>query len=85
MAFYQRHRLANTPPEKRKFLRKSLLWSEEFTAKLFCNVEFCLERLPKLIGTCERTVPKFRIPGLTLSPFHALDPFISRIETAAPH
>jgi hypothetical protein len=25
------------------------LWSEEFTAKLFCNVEFWLERLPKLI------------------------------------
>ena len=37
------------PPEKRKFLRKSQLWSEDFTAKLFCNVEFWLERLPKLI------------------------------------
>ena len=44
----RRYRLANTPPEKRKFLRKSQLWSEDFTAKLFCNVEFWLERLPKL-------------------------------------
>jgi hypothetical protein len=37
------------PPEKRKYLRKSQLWSEDFTAKLFCNAEFWLERLPKLI------------------------------------
>jgi hypothetical protein len=35
-----RCRLANAPPEKRKFLRKSQLWPEDFTAKLFCNVEF---------------------------------------------
>jgi len=28
----------------------SQLWSEDFTAKLFCKVEFWLERLPKLIG-----------------------------------
>jgi hypothetical protein len=48
-----RYRLANTPPEKRKFLRKSQLWSEDFTAKLFCNVEFWIERLPKLIGSSE--------------------------------
>jgi hypothetical protein len=45
----RRYRVANTPPEKRKYLRKSQLWSEDFTAKLFCNVEFWLERLPKLI------------------------------------
>jgi len=45
----RRYRLANTPPEKRKFLRKSQLWSKDFTAKLFCNVEFWIERLPKLI------------------------------------
>jgi hypothetical protein len=32
-----------------KYLRKSQLWSEDFTAKLFCNVEFWMERLPKLI------------------------------------
>jgi hypothetical protein len=49
----RRYRLANTPPEKRKYLRKSQLWSEEFTAKLFCNVEFWLERLPKLIEVGE--------------------------------
>ena len=45
----RRYRWANTPPEKRKCLRKSQLWSQDFTAKLFCNVEFWLERLPKLI------------------------------------
>jgi hypothetical protein len=45
----RRYRWANTPPEKRKFLRKSQLWSQDFTAKLFCNVEFWHERLPKLI------------------------------------
>jgi hypothetical protein len=41
----RRYRVANTPPEKRKYLRKSQLWSEDFTAKLFCNVEFWLERI----------------------------------------
>jgi len=41
----RRYRWANTPPEKRKFLRKSQLWSQDFTAKLFCNVEFWLNRL----------------------------------------
>jgi hypothetical protein len=45
----RRYRVANTPLEKRKYLRKSQLWSRDFTAKLFCNVEFWLERLPKLI------------------------------------
>jgi hypothetical protein len=43
------HRLANTSPEKRKYLGKSQLCSEDLTAKLFCNVEFWLERFPKLI------------------------------------
>jgi len=47
--------VANTPSDKRKFLRKSQLWSKDFTAKLFCNVEFWMERLPKLIGLCEIT------------------------------
>jgi hypothetical protein len=51
----RRYRLANTPPEKRKYLRKSQLWSEDFTAKLFCNVEFWFERLPKLICPCAST------------------------------
>jgi hypothetical protein len=54
----RRYRLANTLPEKRKYLRKSQLWSEDFTAKLFCNVEFWIERLPKLI---ERQ-PEFKRP-----------------------
>ena len=44
----RRYRVAITSPEKRKYLRKSQLWSEDFTAKLFCNVEFWIERLPKL-------------------------------------
>jgi hypothetical protein len=49
----RRYRVANTPPEKRKYLRKTQLWSEDFTAKLFCTVEFWIERLPKLIGPSE--------------------------------
>jgi hypothetical protein len=53
--------LANTPPEKRKFLRKSHLWPEDFTAKLFCNVEFWIERLPKLI----EHQPEFKRPAAT--------------------
>jgi len=57
----RRYRVANTPPEKRKYLRKSQLWSEDFTAKLFCNVEFWLERLPKLI----EFAPKFECPVRT--------------------
>ena len=60
----RRYRLANTPPEKRKYLRKSQLWSEDFTAKLFCNVEFWLERLPKLIGLFEGTSIAIRSSGL---------------------
>ena len=31
------------------FAFASQLWSEDFTAKLFCNVEFWIERLPQLI------------------------------------
>jgi hypothetical protein len=45
----RRYRMANTPPEKRQYLRKSQLWSEDFTAKLFCSVEFWLERPTILI------------------------------------
>ena len=50
----------------------SQLWSEDFTAKLFCNVEFWLERLPKLIGLCEITAIEI--------PDSRLDPFLSRSE-----
>jgi hypothetical protein len=35
------------------FVLTSQLWSQDFTAKLFCNVEFWLERLPKLMGLLE--------------------------------
>jgi hypothetical protein len=63
----RRYRLANTPPEKRKYLRKSQLWSEDFTAKIFCNVEFWIERLPKLICPCEITA--IVIPNSGLDPF----------------
>jgi hypothetical protein len=60
----RRYRVANTPPEKRKFMRKSQLWSEDFTAKLFCNVEFWLERVPKLIGLFEGAAIVIRNSGL---------------------
>jgi hypothetical protein len=67
----RRYRLANTPPEKRKYLRKSQLWSEDFTAKLFCNVEFWIERLPKLIGSAKDLSKGSRMArqgdGLTVS------------------
>jgi hypothetical protein len=65
---------------KRKFLRKSQLWSQDFTAKLFCNVEFWLERLPKLIGLLENTAIKIQNYGL--------DPFTkppSQIQLALRH
>ena len=64
----RRYRLANTPPEKRKYLRKSQLWSEDFTAKLFCNVEFWMERLPKLISLRDNAA--IDIPNSGLAPFH---------------
>ena len=32
------------------FAFASQLWLEDLTAKLFCRVEFWMERLPKLIG-----------------------------------
>jgi hypothetical protein len=35
------------------FAFASQMWSQEFTAKLFCNVEFWIARLPKLIGSSE--------------------------------
>jgi len=47
----RRYRVANTHPEKRKYLRNSQLCSQDFTAKLSCNVEFWIERVPKLIET----------------------------------
>jgi hypothetical protein len=64
----RRYRLANTPQEKRKFLRKSQLWSEDFTAKLFCNVEFWVERLPKLIGLREGAGITIPNSGLAIAP-----------------
>jgi hypothetical protein len=67
----RRYRLANTPPEKRKYLRKSQLWLEDFTAKLFCNVEFWMERLPKLIGLSDNAA--IDIPNSGLAPFMRLE------------
>jgi hypothetical protein len=63
----RRYRWANMSPEKRKFLRKSQLWSQDFTAKLCCNVEFWLERVPKVIRQCDRIA--FKIPNSRLDPF----------------
>ncbi len=45
----RRYCRAKTPLEKQKSLRKSQLSPQDFTAKLFCNIEFWIERLPKLI------------------------------------
>jgi hypothetical protein len=45
------------------FAFASQLWSKDFTAKLFCNVEFWTERLAKLIKPNDSTThrnPKFR-------------------------
>ena len=42
----------------------SQLWSEDFTAKLFCNVEFWLECLPKLIGHFLGAAIEIRSSGL---------------------
>lgn len=41
----RRHRRANTPPKRRKFLR-----SDQFSAKLYCDADFWIARLPALIG-----------------------------------
>jgi hypothetical protein len=60
--------MGTPPPENRKFLRKNQLWSYDFTTKVFCNVEFWLERLPKLIGICEGAVVMIPNCGLTISP-----------------
>jgi len=79
----RRYRLANTPPEKRKYLRKSQLWSEDFTAKLFCNVEFWLKRLPKLIGLFGGNSITIRNSGLqeeyTIS--HPRPPYFSPVRS----
>jgi hypothetical protein len=48
--FIRRYRWANTAPEKRRWLRKGGLFTWEFSVKLYCNVDFWLERLPRLIG-----------------------------------
>jgi hypothetical protein len=46
------------------FALASPLWSEDFTAKLFCNVECWLERLAKLIGLFEGAAIVSRNSGL---------------------
>lgn len=48
--FIRRYRRAKTPPEKRRWLFKGGLCSKEFSVKLYCNVDFWLERLPWLLG-----------------------------------
>ena len=62
-----RYLWANTPPEQRKYLSKSQVWSADFTAKLFCNVEFRLECALKLIGVFEGAA--IVIPNSRLAPF----------------
>ena len=64
--FIRRYRWANARPEKRTFLRKSQLWPQDFTDKLFCNVEFWRERLLKLFDAEPFFVAPFnvRLPAL---------------------
>jgi hypothetical protein len=50
------------------FALASPRWSEDFTAKLFCNVEFWIERLAKLIQPQPEFVVDFRAGFLTLAP-----------------
>ncbi len=50
--FIRRHRRAITPPEKRKWLFKGsgANAAKGFTQKHYCNADFWLERLPRLLG-----------------------------------
>jgi len=47
------------------FVFSSQLWSEDFTAKLLCNVKFWLARLPKLIGLFEAAAIVIRNSGVS--------------------
>lgn len=50
--FIRRHRRAITPPEKRKWLFKGSgsNAAKGFTQKHYCNADFWMERLPRLLG-----------------------------------
>ena len=50
--FIRRHRRATTPPEKRKWLFKGSgsNAAKGFTQKHYCNADFWMERLPRLLG-----------------------------------
>ncbi len=82
--FMRRYRWANTPPEKRKYMRKSQLWSQDFTVKLFCNVEFWIERLPKLIGICESAAIVTPNSGLDLFSEDQNSNFLMRMDKNSP-
>jgi hypothetical protein len=59
-----RYLCANTAPEKRRYLRRSQLRSEDFTAKLICNVHFWIERVPELIGLYDNIAIAHRNSGI---------------------
>jgi hypothetical protein len=46
----RRHRRANTPPEKRKFIRRGQFKAPEFTLNFFCDATFWMDRLERLLG-----------------------------------
>lgn len=50
--FIRRYRRANTPPKKRRWLRKGSASNaaKGFSAKLYCKADFWIERLPRLLG-----------------------------------
>jgi hypothetical protein len=58
--FVRRYRWANTPPEKRRWLFKGGLFEKEFSVKLYCNVDYWLERLPRLLDnfSCNFSQPQ---------------------------
>jgi hypothetical protein len=62
------HWWAKTPLAKRKYPRMRQLWPKDFTAKLSCNVEFWLERPPKLIEPLPEFAVDLRAGFLALAP-----------------
>jgi len=77
----QRDRCANTLPEKRKYLHKPQHWSQQFTAKWVCNVEFWLERVPQLIGL--REISAMTIQNSGLGPFIDTEESVGETPTGA--
>lgn len=67
--FIRRHRRANTKPENRRWLRKGSASDAEkgFTVKHYCNADFWLAALPRLIGPALPPRSRIQIPPLPAS------------------